>query len=184
MPQGIRDSLVGALIMAGVSTLGDFIWVVWIPRHLPVYGMTHGTLLFAVLGLVLGAFAGRRLAGTLAGAGVGFAAAGSFYLLAPSVGFSVMFVVWFGIWIALAFLDSWLNGLNGANRGRPPGSLAVRGVSAAVLSGIAFYLVSGIWMPFNPVGPDYLVHFGAWTFAFLPGFCSIFLKPAAVEKAK
>ena len=177
MPRGIRESVVGALVMAAVSTLGDFIWVVWIPRHLPGYGMTHGTLLFAVLGLVLGWLAGRRVAGLLSGAGVGFVAAGSFYLLAPMVGFSVMFAVWFGVWLGLAFLNRWLTG-----SGRLASS-AVRGIIAAVVSGGAFYLVSGIWMPFNPRGLDYLVHFGAWTFAFLPGFCSLFLNRAALERS-
>jgi hypothetical protein len=178
MPAGIRESVAGALVLASVSTLGDFIWVVWIPRHLPVYGMSHGTLLFAVLGLVLGWIAGRRVTGLVAGAGIGFAAAGSFYLLSPLAGFSVMFAVWFGVWFGLAFLNRWLSGSGGF------ASAALRGIIGACVSGGAFYLVSGIWMPFNPAGWDYLVHFGAWTFAFLPGFCSLLLNQPVLEKAR
>ena len=131
MPSGISESIRSAVGMAAVSTLGDVIWVVWIPQHLPVYGMTHGTLLFAVLGLFLGSIARRRVAGFLSGAGCGFAAAGSFYLLSPLFGFSVMFAVWFGIWIGLAFLNRWMQG-----SGRLASSV-VRGIIAAIFSGVS-----------------------------------------------
>ena len=41
----------GALAMAGVSTLGDFVWATWIPQHRVIFGLTHGTLLVVVVGL-------------------------------------------------------------------------------------------------------------------------------------
>jgi hypothetical protein len=49
-------------------------------------------------------------------------------------------------------------------------------VAAAAGSGLAFYLISGIWRPFDPVGWDYAVHFAAWTIAFLPGFTALATK--------
>ena len=39
---GIAASIIGALAIAVVSTAGDFIWAMWIPRHRPIYGLTHG----------------------------------------------------------------------------------------------------------------------------------------------
>jgi hypothetical protein len=50
-----------------------------------------------------------------------------------------------------------------------------RGAVAAIASGLAFYLISGIWRPFNPQGLDYLVHFAAWTVAFAPGFAALMI---------
>ena len=40
-------------------------------------------------------------------------------------------------------------------------------------SGLGFYLISGIWRPFNPQGWDYAVHFLSWTIAYLPGFLAL-----------
>jgi len=54
----------------------------------------------------------------------------------------------------------------------------LRGLAAAALSGIAFYLVSGIWTDRAPDGPNYLRNFVSWAFAFFPGFASLFW-PAA-----
>ena len=76
-----------------------------------------------------------------------------------------MFFLWFAAWIALGVLNERLTG-----PGIKVRAALARGVFAAVGSGVAFYLVSGIWFPFNPQGWDYLVHFGAWTVAYLPGF--------------
>ena len=45
--------------MAAVSTLGDVVWATWIPQHRVIFGLTHGTLLFLVVGLYLGALAHR-----------------------------------------------------------------------------------------------------------------------------
>ena len=165
---GIRAAITSSLIMAATSTAGDFIWATWISSHRAVYGMVHGILLFVVTGVVLGMPARRPAAGALAGALVGALAAGSFYVLAPFLGFSAMFVSWMGLWLALAVVNARLN----ARSARLP-EVAARGAIAAVASGAAFYAISGIWRPFNPVGWDYAVHFAAWTIAFLPGFAAL-----------
>ena len=54
MTSGFRQATGGASAIAGVSTLGDFIWATWIPEHLPLYGLLHGALLFLSIGLFLG----------------------------------------------------------------------------------------------------------------------------------
>ncbi len=170
---GVIATLAGSLGIAAVSTLGDFIWAAAHLRHRPEYGLTHGTLLFLAIGLFLGTLAGRPAAGAMLGAALGFLAAGSFYVLAPFVGYSAMFVVWIAIWLALAVLYTRLAGLDVQQVGL--GAVVGRGAAAAVTSGIAFYAISGIWRPFNPEGWDYAVHFGAWTLAYLPGFAALLL---------
>jgi len=176
----VRSAVVSALVMAAVSTGGDFIWATWITQHRAIYGLTHGTLLFVVAGLLLGVRANRPGAGALAGALVGAAAAGSFYLLAPRLGYSAMFVSWVGLWVALAVADARLNA-----RRAPVSETAARGAVAAAASGLAFYAISGIWNPFDPSGWDYAVHFGAWAIAYFPGFASLFTRvaPAAGHRS-
>ena len=165
----VSAALAGSFAIAGLSTVGDFIWATWIPRHLVVYGLVHGALLFCAIGLVLGVFAARPLAGALAGGIIGVAAASIFYLAAPLGGLSTMFVVWFGVWMALGFLYARLSG-HGVSR-----VVLARGSIAAAASGLAFYLISGIWRPFNPEGWDYALHFAAWTMAYFPGFAALLL---------
>lgn len=168
MIPGLAGAVGGALVIALVSTIGDFIWATWIPRHRPVYGLTHGTLLFMIIGGYLGLLARRAGSGAIAGAGIGFLTAGSFYVLAPLAGYSVMFFVWFGMWIGLCAFNERLNGRRSVLR-----SSITRGVIAALTSAVAFYLISGIWFPFNPSGWDYLWHFAGWTIAYLPGFAAL-----------
>jgi hypothetical protein len=163
--------LAGALFIAAVSTLGDFVWATWIPRHRPVYGLAHGTLLFLAVGAFLGVLTRQIVRGALMGAVLGLLAAGSFYLLAPLTGFSVMFVSWFAVWLALGFAYARLTGGT-----TPMQTVVLRGLAAATASGLAFYLVSGIWMPFDPAGWDYGWHFLAWTFAYLPGFAALLMR--------
>jgi hypothetical protein len=82
-----------------------------------------------------------------------------------------MFVSWIGAWIAVGLLNEHLqHGLLNAR------SALARGTLAAISSGIVFYLISGIWRPFDPQGWDYLTHFGAWILAYLPGFTALLVR--------
>ena len=176
--KGVADTLVASLTVAAVSTAGDLIWATWIPTHGAVYGLAHGTLLFCAIGFVLGRLAGRPRAGAAAGAAIGIAAAALFYVGAPLAGWSMMFVVWFGIWVAIG---SWYSHLNGAGWSGAAG--LARGALAAAGSGLAFYSVAGIWMPFDPEGWDYAIHFLAWTAAYVPGFGALLLARRSVPPA-
>ncbi len=167
---GVAATIAGALTIAAVSTLGDFVWATWIPRHWPTYGLTHGALLFLSIGLFLGALARRPAAGAAAGVVIGVLAAGTFYLLEPLAGYSSMFLVWTGVWVALAGLNGCLDQKRIDSR-----KVMARGTVAAVASGAAFYAISAIWRPFDPRGWDYAVHLGAWTAAYLPGFGALLL---------
>jgi len=177
------SAVAGALLLAALSTLGDFVWANWRVRHLMLYGVLHGMAIFLAIGLVLGGRTGAPLLGGIAGVVAGAAAAGSFYLLAPLMGYSAMFASWVLVWIALGFISLWLT-MRAAARQSGAGSSSVtlgvlltegfgRGIVAALASGAAFYAVSGMWFPFNPAGWDYAVHFASWTVAFLPGFAAL-----------
>jgi hypothetical protein len=167
--RNIAATFACSVAIACVSTAGDFIWATWIERHEIAYGVAHGALLFCAIGLVLGLIAGRPLPGAVGGVAIGAAAATVYYVLVPVMGFAAMFVAWAATWVGLAFLYSWLS------RGGPSGAVWARGLIAALASGLAFYLISGIWRPFNPAGWDYAVHFVAWTAAYFPGFAALFL---------
>ena len=168
---GLAETITGTVAIAALSTAGDFIWATWISAHRAVYGVIHGALLFLAIGWFLGNLAGRAGAGAIAGACVGALAAGLYYLLAPMLGFWAMIVAWMAVWLGLAFVYGRLSAPGRINAG----AVATRAVIAAIASGLGFYAISGIWRPFDPAGWDYLVHFGAWTVAYFPGFAALLI---------
>jgi len=174
--RGAGAAVVGALVLAALSTLGDFVWARFGLRHRAVLGLAHGSLLLLALGLYLGILRRRPGLGALAGALVGLLAAASFYAIAPLLGYSAMFVSWMALWLGFAFLDGRLRG------GVRPAEVLARGLLAAVGSGLAFYAISGIWTTHAPGGPSYPYNFLCWTIAFLPGFAALLIlmgKPKA-----
>jgi hypothetical protein len=165
MASWLRAAL-GSLWAAALSTLGDFVWARFISSHQPIYGLIHGTALCLGIGLCLGTLRRLPVRGSLWGAAIGLGAAAGFYGLAPFVGYSAMFVLWMALWAAFGVLE-------GRGLGAPlltMGEAGTRGLLAAIGSGVAFYLISGIWTHPRPGGPDYVHHFLSWTIAFLPGF--------------
>lgn len=66
------------VLIAAVSTLGDFVWAGLGLRHRMVFGLTHGTLLFLCIGAYLGSIDRQPRRGAIAGALIGPMAAGSF----------------------------------------------------------------------------------------------------------
>lgn len=165
----MREAIAGAVLIAAVSTLGDFVWAGLGLRHRMAYGLTHGTLLFLCIGAYLGSIERQPRRGATAGAGIGVIAAGGFYALSPFAGYSVMFAAWAFVWLALAAL---VGRVLRPDRWTWRGTLT-RGTLAMIGSGVGFYLISGIWRPFDPQGWDYAVHWVSWTIAYLPGFLAL-----------
>jgi hypothetical protein len=170
--------IAGAIVTAAVSTLGDYLWANVLPHHRPIYGLIHGAVLFLTVGCCLGAAAGRAFIGAAGGAVIGFSAAGGFYLLRPVLGYSGMFVMFVGLWVALGLLNGRVLQRRDTIR-----AVLVRSVLAAIGSGLGFWAISGIWFPFNPHGWDYAVHFASWTVAYLPGFAALLVASRARQAA-
>lgn len=169
---GAVKAIVGSLLIAALSTLGDFVWARYIPTHKPLFGLLHGTALCLAIGLFLGVVRGAAGRGALAGALIGLGAAGGYYLLARFIGYAAMFVLWMALWAAFGLVS-------GGGPGDPPSRTAdalARGGLASVASGLAFYAISGIWTRPAPGGPDYAYHFLCWTVAFLPAFLALLVR--------
>jgi hypothetical protein len=163
--------VVGILGVALVATLGDFTWYTLNVRHSIVTGIIHGAVLLTVVGAVLGFDAGRVVKGLPIGAVAGVGGALIYYLLVALVdrrtyGAAIP-ASWVGMWLLVALLDGrWLR----APQRRPWGEIAIRGVLAALLSGIAFFLVMNtLWGRPPASGRNYLVQFAAWVVAWAPG---------------
>jgi hypothetical protein len=166
-------ALIAALVLAALMTAGDWVWAFLNIRHTITAGLLHGALMCLVLGAAIGVREGRPAAGMLAGPAIGLLAAGLFYALAPSLGMTAMFPAWMFFWICFAFLQASMR------RDRALGPVFVIGLVAAILSGVAFYSISGIWTRHIPGGPNYAWNFAAWSVAFFPGFAALFWKRAS-----
>lgn len=167
--RGVIEAMIGSLLIAALSTLGDFVWARFIPSHRAIFGLLHGTLLGLAIGLYLGSLRRRAVRGAISGALIGLGAAGGYYLLARVMGYAAMFVLWMALWAAFGLVNARGWGESRASTGE---ALA-RAALAAAGSGLAFYAISGIWTRPAPGGPDYAYHFLCWTVAFLPGFVAL-----------
>ena len=163
-------AVVASILLGGVMTLGDWAWAALEIRHRVVNGLIHGALMCLCLGLAVGVRAGKPAPAALAGPVIGIIAAAAFYALAPVLRWSAMFPAWMLLWILFALLQQRLS------KKEAMSTALLRGIAAALLSGTAFYAISGIWINDSHSNPNLLRHFGAWTIAFLPGFVALFFR--------
>ena len=172
--KGLQEAALGALVMAVVSAGADAFWAAALPQHRTIYGLVHGALVLGVLGLVLARLAGAKRP-AIAGVGgvlIGVLSAALFYVLYLAVGNAALVVAWMALWVAFAFLTDLA-----APAHEPPSRRLARGLAAAVLSGIPFFvLVAGaMWLSAHDPGPLYLRNVAYWLVAFLPGFAALLL---------
>ena len=166
---------IASLLLGAVMTLGDLVWAELRLRHQMSYGLIHGAAICLCIGAVIGVRERRLLPALIGGPLIGLIAAGGFYLLAPWLRYSAMFPMWMLFWVLFALLQDRLTPPFG------PHQAVARGLVAALLSGAAFYAISGIWTRPSPGGPDYLRHFLSWSFAFCPGFAALFVGRGTVR---
>jgi rhodanese-related sulfurtransferase len=171
------NTIIGVLIVAAVATVGDSIWYTYGIRHTVVAGLVHGALLLTAVGAVLGAASRHVLKGLPIGALAGIGGATSYYLIVAVIHGrtygSAIPAAWVIMWLILAALDGrWLR----APERRTWAAVAVRGLAAALLGGIAFYLVlNTLWGRPPAGGRNYAVQFLAWAFAWAPGLFTLTL---------
>jgi len=170
-------AITGVLVVAACATLGDAIWYTYGVRHTLMAGFVHGALLLAAVGAVLGANAGRVLKGLPIGAIAGIGGAATYYFLVAVVDRrtygSAIPAAWIAMWLMLAALDGrWLR----SHAQRTWKAITFRGLTAAVLSGVAFYMVMRVlWGRPPEAGRNYVVQFFAWVFAWAPGLFALTL---------
>ena len=171
----VMKAATGILLVAAAATCGDFIWYTYGVRHTMAAGLVHGALLLTAVGAVLGANSGHILRGLPLGALAGIAGAASYYLLVLVMdrrpyGTAIP-TSWVIMWLILAALDGrWLR----APARRTWSAVLVRGLAAAVLGGVTFYLVLGtLWGRPPAGGRNYLVQFLAWSVAWAPGMLAL-----------
>jgi hypothetical protein len=170
MTRSIRAAIVGAVVTAAVSTAGDYLWANVLPHGQPVYWFAHAAVLFLTVGCCLGLPSRKPVMGAAGAAALGCAATLGFYVLQRVMGYSAMFPLFFALWIGLGILTGRV-----LQQRDSLAEVLARSALAAVGSGVAFYAISGIWMPFDPHGWDYLRHFAYWTIAYFPGFAALLI---------
>jgi hypothetical protein len=170
----MREALVGAVVTAAVSTLGDYLWANVLPHGQPVYWFAHAIVLFATVGFCLGLPSRKPMAGAVGAAAIGCVATAGFYFLQPLMGYSAMFVLFVALWAGLGLFAGRV-----LQRRDQMGAVLARSAIAAVGSGLGFYAISGIWMPFNPHGWDYAKHIVYWTLAYLPAFAALLARASS-----
>ena len=171
---GIWDSLLGALVTAALSTLGDYLWANVLPHGRPAYGFAHGAILFFTVGFFLGRPSRQPMRGAIGGVLIGLGGTAGFYLLLLARGYYdafVMFVMYAAVWIGLGLLTGRV-----LEKRDTVSGVFVRSGLAALGSGLGFYAVIQIWFPFDPHGWDYAKHFVYWTLAYLPAFAALLIQ--------
>jgi hypothetical protein len=170
--------LLRPLGVALVATIGDFVWFEYGVSHTTLHGVLHGAALLLAVGLAIGHaghVAGRPGAlwkGALGGILAGIAGALAFYAVIRPLGYlGALIAAWAFTWLVMSMVAAWTRGASPLSS-----SWLVRGLLAALLSGITFYLVSGIWTEHAPEGGrNYVWHLIAWTIAWAPGMGALTL---------
>ena len=155
--------------VAVVATAGDYVWYEFAVRHRMAIGILHGAVLLMAAGAALGWPVRRTVAGLTIGMGAGILSALTYYALTPAAGQAALPAAWAAVWLLLAVGMGLL-----ARSPRPWSATIGSGVAAAVLSGLSFYLVSGIvWGRAPAGGRSYLLQFACWLVAWAPGLLAI-----------
>ncbi len=162
-------------LVAAAATVADAIWYGLGVHHTVFAGLLHGALLLTLVGAVLGAAGGNVLRGLPIGTVAGLAGAAVYFVFVSTIDRrtygSAIPLAWVGMWLILAILEGrWLQ----APVPRTWRAILWRGLTAAVFSGVAFYLVMNtLWGAPPQGGRNYLLQFVAWALAWAPGIVAI-----------
>ena len=167
--------ILGILFVAAVATAGDHVWYAVGARNEATAGSMHGAALLGAVGLVLGWLSGRIGAGLVTGIAAGVGGALAYYAIAAAIGgrgmsLHAMVAAWAAVWIVLAICDGRLLRRPGV---RSWSETILRGITAAVVGGIAFYFMFPFFWGRESSNYSDLVKFFAWAVAWAPGILSI-----------
>jgi hypothetical protein len=160
--------LLAVLIVAAVSTASDYTWYEIGVQHRMTAGIITGAVMLMAVGGALGWIGRRTTLGMAVGVVAGVVGALAYYAMLPSMGQRAMIAAWAVVWIVLAVGDGRIV------RRVPWGTVLLRGVAAAVLSGLTFYVMSGdLWGRAPAGGRNYAMQFARWVVAWAPGIIAI-----------
>ena len=169
--------ITGILFVAALATIADWVWYTFDVCQGIAAGVIHGAVLLTAVGGALGAASGRLLRGLPIGTLAGIGGALAYYFIVAAFDERAYGVAipaaWVVTWLLLAILEGcWI-----APTRRSWLAIAGRGTTAAVLSGIAFYLVlDQLWGAPPPEGRNYALQFAAWAVAWAPGLLALTLR--------
>ena len=164
-------AILGTLIIAAVSTASDYTWFEIGVGHTMFAGVVTGAVMLMAVGGVVG-WMGRRIgAGLWLGIVAGVMGALAYFAMQPSLGrTTAMIAAWASLWLVLAIGEarlirsprrSWIEALG-------------RGILAAAISGLTFYLVvGGLWGHETGAGRNYAMQYGRWMIAWAPGILAL-----------
>lgn len=166
----------GIFVVAAIATVGDWAWATFEVCQGIAAGVIHGAVLLTAVGGAIGAASGRLVRGLPIGTLAGTGGALSYYVFVAALGerahAAAIPAAWAVTWLLVAVLEgrwvtrrSWL-------------AIGGRGMAAALLSGIAFYLVLDLlWGAPPPGGRNYAIQLAAWAAAWAPGMLVLALRP-------
>ena len=165
----------GILVVAAVSTASDYTWYEAGVRHQMVAGIITGAVMLMAVGGVVGWMGRRTVSGMGLGVVAGVIGALAYYALAASsLRQWAMLSAWAIVWLVLAIGDGRI-----LQRGRVSwAAVLARGVAAAALSGLTFYVMSDdLWGRAPAGGRNYAMQFARWVVAWAPGLIAIVWPP-------
>ena len=170
--------VLGILVVAALATVADWTWYTFDVCHGITAGVIHGAVLLTAVGGAIGAASGRLVRGLPIGTLAGIGGALVYYVLVAAsdgrIYGAAIPAAWVVTWLSMALLEGrWISPTP-----RSWIAIAGRGTAAAVLSGIAFYLVQDrLWGEPPPDGRNYALQFALWAAAWAPGMVVLTLRP-------
>jgi hypothetical protein len=168
----MMDALAAALVLGGVNTIGDVVAAQLGLGSRAIYPVGRIVLACYCVGGLIGLQSRQVLIGTLSGLMLGTLVAGVYLVLTPGLGAGATWLAWAIMWVGFAACEAVLRGEIG------PTSAAVQGLAAAVVSGVIFYSLSGMWNESTPSDPHIIRGLVLWTGTFLSGFVPLYWRRA------
>jgi hypothetical protein len=162
------EAFAAALLLGGINTIADYISAELRLEARPIYVFARIALICYCVGGIVGARARQLMMGMIGGLMIGAMVSAAYYLLVPVHAWGALALAWLLFWLGFGLLDALLAG------GTTAGIAVLLGVVAALLSGMFFYAITGIWIEQPSREPNLLRVLVSWGAAFLPGFIVLF----------
>lgn len=166
----MMEALAAAAILGGLNTIGDYATAVLELQSRPLYALARAAVIGYCLGGIVGARARQIFIGAISGLLIGIFVGIGYQALTPSLGWRALLVAAPVFWIGFSFLETVLHGDSTA------AAALLRGLAAAAVSGLVFYVIASAWPEPKPNDPNLARLLVVWIGGFFPGFLLLFWK--------